>query len=437
MSFIDNPVISSLGNALGMGGLFDEMSGAAASAPDPSPTPKPGVTKPNIPEYKNRPYIPRNEEGTRGVTPGAPGGGNPTMPGPMSQDTLNDPGVSKLLGQYGVTPSQAPPDPNLFIHNPAAFQHHPVLAGMVERGLGGLAYAHEGNNFLQSLIGGVKGMQEYNAASAQQVNSQLMAPFQQADAVADLQHKSDLHNAALDEIKYHEGQLANAKAGQATKAARLAAIPPRPNKSTGEMMTLQGDPDDPDTLQWKPAPELGQDEELANKNAYFQHATAAAQAANRAAGKAEDLTDDQRSTIASHWAEQQSVAKSAGARSVRRIPTTHIGSGSSSGDKPGKLTDVQKSQISALNKEEATINQSISHASDLSKPVYDDNNRPLMSPSARVPYVASKRARLSAIQSQRNQILNTGSPPDQQAPAPPTNQNPFTTPPSNSNPFRH
>lgn len=435
MSFIDNPVISSLGNALGMGGLFAEMGGAGAS-PDPAeaPTPKPGASKPNIPEYRNRPYIPRPENGG-GVTPGVAGGGNPITPGEMSPETLQDPKVQSLLGQYGVHPSQTPPDPNLFIHNPDAWAKHPVLSGLLERGLGGLAYAHEGNNFLQSLTGGVKGMQEYEAARGAQVNSQLMAPLLQAHQVADLQHQSDLHNAALDEIKYHEGQLANQKLTAGSKAARLAAIAPRPNKSTGGMMTLQGDIDDPSTLHWEDAPELGQDEELANKNSYFHNATAAAIAANRAAGKPDNLTDDQRITIANHWTEQQSVAKSAGSRSVVDERSTHPvpHTGRAAADRPGYLSATQKSQLSDLDKQEKEITKQIDLSGQMGPPLIGDSGEVIGSTKDKAAYRTKKQVQLNEVRRQKDVIRGTT---PQQA-APPPNQNPMTVTPPGSNPYRH
>src|ERR1700744_539716 len=140
MAFIDNPIISALGSSLGLSPLFaaaGSPTDSSGETPAPAPTVKPGVTKQNIPPYRNRPYIPRNESGSAGGV--LPGGQIPSAaPGVMDYDTLQSPEVQKLLGQYGVHPTDTPPDPNLFVHNPEAFVKHPVLAGLLEHGLRGI-----------------------------------------------------------------------------------------------------------------------------------------------------------------------------------------------------------------------------------------------------------------------------------------------------------
>src|SRR6202012_4285884 len=112
------------------------------------------------------------------------------------------------------------PDPNLFVYNPEAFVKHPVLAGLLEHGLRGIAYSHPGLNFFQSLVGGVRGIQEGDAASAQQQNNQLEAPFRQASEVASLQHLGDEHQSAIALQGYHKAMSDAAQQNADTRASR-------------------------------------------------------------------------------------------------------------------------------------------------------------------------------------------------------------------------
>jgi hypothetical protein len=421
MAFIDNPTISALGASLGLSPLF-----AAAGSPTPegdsvtTPPVRPGVSKPNQPEYRNRPFIPRNEMGSSGGV--GPGGNQPVAPGVMDQATFQSPEVQKLLGQYGVHPTDTPPDPNLFVHNPEAFVKHPVLSGLLEHGLRGLAYSHPGANFLQSLAGGVRGIQEGDAASAQQENNQLTAPFQQAGMVADLQHKADEHRSADALIGYHTALAANASDKIANQKQRMALAIPRKTTS-GQMETLQPDPDNPDELKWQVDDSLGRDEEMFNKNAYFSHALNAA--ALKHGGDPNQITDEEHATIAQGWNEMQSESKSAGARSVAKIPrtTVHVG-GSGSAGTPGKFTDAQKAALKELDRQEAATTKALSTAQNGS--IAHDDTGTLLVPGStpHKAYLKKLQGQLQTIQSQRNSLVGGSTPSTETQPAAPSG-NPF------------
>lgn len=451
MAFVDNPTIATLVNHLGMGGLFASPSsptgygdpgigGVSDGTPSQNSSGiKPGASKPNIPEYKNRPYIPRNED-TSSSGRGSRPGGNPVAPGVMDQQTLLSPEVQKLLGQYGVHPTDTPPDPNLFVHNPQAFAKHPVLSGLLEHGMRGLAYAHPGDNFFESLIGGVKGIQEGDAASAQQVNNQLTAPFQQAGLVAQLQHMSDEHATAQATVDYHTQLIKNAQDKIAAARDRAAQAKPVRNPTTGQMMVPQPDPDNPDgPLKWKANDDDLGDPELANKNAFFTHAMNAA--AQLHGGDPSQITDEERQAIEDHWLTGQSKAKSAGAIEVRKTPTTsiHIGSGSGRPGAP-KIAPGDAKEYSRLTAEQKQINKNIS--TPVGSYFHDDQGKLIVSGSkAHKAYAEQAQQRLNAIQQRQTEIENSGrSTPSATPQAPPIGTgNPFTqqvTPSTNSNPFR-
>lgn len=194
MAFSDNPLISTLGSAIGLGDTFADASvaagnqAAAAANPTVAPAAVPkGASHPNVPEYKNRPYIPQNES-RGGVRPGGYGAmGLPPEVGMMDPNTLQQPYVQSLLGSYGVDASQVHPNPNVFITNPAAYQKHPIIANAIERGLEGVANFQPGVDTASTISNVARSVLGANAMRAQAVNAQVMAPFQTAQTVGNLQ----------------------------------------------------------------------------------------------------------------------------------------------------------------------------------------------------------------------------------------------------------
>lgn len=200
--FTDNPLIGSFYNALGMQGILPGNAEPAAAAPQQAKMPAPGRSKPNIAPYRNRPYIPRMLDPTaahanRGGV--MPGGEEPMM----SEDMLKSPQMAALLGHFGVS-NQVDVDPNLFIHNPQTWQNHPRIAGALEGALSGLAFTNGGNTIGESISNVARGMMDSQSAHAQHVNAQLMMPFQQAQAVGQLQNmagEQDQRKATMDHLK--------------------------------------------------------------------------------------------------------------------------------------------------------------------------------------------------------------------------------------------
>lgn len=405
MSFIDNPVISALGNELGLGPMF---AAAAAGGAAPPTTPKPAVSKPNVPEYRNRPYIPRNEapSGNGGV---GSGGGNPVLPGAMSADTLQSPQVQSLLGQYGVSAPSTPPDPHLFIHNPEAFQRHPVLAGMLERGLGGLAYAHEGNNFLQSLIGGVKGIQEYDAASAQQVNNQLMAPISQATGIQQLQQRAqqmtDEHARTVSETGYQQGMLDHLRQTEETKQERIMAHQPYTNPKTGQTFTL--DEDEDGNPKWSGDPNFVPDPELEFQHQRFKNA---AQPLIDKYGSLDKVPADELESAYTKLVSGTSMAKKAAEIKIAGIhKDATIGAANVRGGGPGssKMSDQQKRQYTDLDNQDKDIQRLIdSKGMDITKPfVDDDTGKLVVSGSARSDWVKKQQTKQQAIRTKKQALV--------------------------------
>jgi hypothetical protein len=473
MAFIDNPIIASLGAQLGLSGVFNNArtssgsgvipgygdAGVGGVTPGPispqttnpqppqmadnQPPPKPGASKPNVPEYKNRPYIPRNEATGAGATKSS-AGAQPVTPGVMDYNTLQSPEVQKLLGQYGVHPTDTPPDPNLFIHNPEAFVKHPVLAGLLEHGLRGLAYTHPGGDFLQSLAGGVRGIQESNAASAQQQNSQMTAPFQQAGLVAGLQHQSDEHDSSVALQNYHQAMAAANGENAETRRLRLQAVPPRKN-AVGQMETLQEDSDTPGKFVWKVDPDLGQDRQIANRQDFFEHGTNALAALH--GGDPSQITDEERATLQSHWDMAQHAASvhntdsrnQTSSDNNKRTNSTRLGihntpGAGGSGGGGGKISAGDKQELQNLKIEEGNIGKQLKGNGTYT--VGDDGKPIILGTKAHQSLMATKQKRLNDIQARRQAITskyqNGGAP---STPAP--NQNPFTqAPAASSNPFR-
>ena len=209
-SFTDNPLIGAVGNALGLGALFAEGGPAAAGAAGPPPqatraataTP-PRITpdKPLVPENRVaqtresmavRERYPSAKPVTRGSGPGVNGGVGMNMPGVMSPEVLQHPVVQQLLQHYGISPESIQhtidnASPNMFITNQGAYENHPVLSNILERGLEGAAFTKGSNTIGEGISNVAQGVLGANAARADKYNNQLMMPFAQAGQVAGLQ----------------------------------------------------------------------------------------------------------------------------------------------------------------------------------------------------------------------------------------------------------
>ena len=204
-TFTDNALVQSIGNHLGLGGLLGtgdavteaqgggSSTASAAPPPPPNTTLKPGRSNVQTPR-EFRQHAPDKVTGAgRGLSPGgnqSPIGLN--LPGVMSPDVLMHPAVQQLLSHYGVTPESVMQtaqhaSPNLFITNEAAYQKHPVLAGLLERGLEGAAFTKGGSTPGETISNIAQGMLTSQAARADKYNNQLMMPFAQAEQVAQLQ----------------------------------------------------------------------------------------------------------------------------------------------------------------------------------------------------------------------------------------------------------
>jgi len=176
MSFLANPLVASLAGAVGLG---DIVPGGAATSAGMNPSPTPKASAPNQPEYRQaRFYDPRSPQS------GGMGRGSsmPTEPGAMSPDVQNNPTVMDLLNHFGVHPQQQV-DPHLFIHNAQAWANHPVMSGVAEGLLSGLANTKGSDTVWEGLSNATTRDQQI-----QHVNAQLQMPFQQAMTVASLQN---------------------------------------------------------------------------------------------------------------------------------------------------------------------------------------------------------------------------------------------------------
>jgi hypothetical protein len=211
--FLSNPLVGAIGSALGLDPLMAGAGGSNSSINTAPPIPAPvKVTSPKttststlrderLQQSLSRDKGNRNTNSTsgRGSQPGRFG-----LPGMMSPEILNHPAVQQLLSQYGINHDQIQStiqnaNPNLFITDQAAYQKHPVLAGMTERALEGLAFTKGSNTWGEGLSNVAQGMLSANGARVEKYNNQLMAPFNQASQVAGLQ------NVAI-ELKLKEAQ---------------------------------------------------------------------------------------------------------------------------------------------------------------------------------------------------------------------------------------
>jgi hypothetical protein len=432
MAFIDNPTIAALGGALGLSPLFAAASGAGDGSPMSGDTPKPGVTKPNIPVYKERPYVPRNQGSgpSGGVTPG---GSNPTTPGTMDPATLQSPQVAPLLAQYGVTPPTTPPDPNLFIHNPEAFNKHPVISGMLERGLEGLAFSHPGENFLQSLVGGVRGMGEANAARSEQVNAQVNAPLQQAQQIAALQHLGDVHNEAQSTMDYHKGLLAHYTAQDLTKQQRIAAMPPRFGKNGQPYYYKEDEDGNPG---WEADKNWKEDPQTAMTRQFYE--SKKAELVDKY-GSLEQVPPEEIDKAMQDFETHRSLGKGAASMhnaDVRANATTTAaairGTGKG-GNAPGSITPQQRAQLSEYNRQEASDQKIVSGIESGSSPTVKDENGKIVysgSPAAQA-YKQRVQARIAQRRQIKAKILGIPSTTDTPPQAPTFSPgNPFAPKPS-------
>lgn len=220
-SFLENPFVSAVGSAVGLDPL---MAAASSSAPPPQQVPPPQAPptmavmgKPEIPASRltgarERQQVdqryPKGSSATRGSMPGVSGMGM-NMPGVMSPDVLMHPAVQQLLSQYGVSPEQATAaaqgaSPNLFITNPAAYQKHPVLSGLLERGLEGAAFTKGSHTWGEGISNVAQGMLDANGARADKYNNQLMMPFAQASQVAGLQNTNDEQKFKVAQAQHYQ-----------------------------------------------------------------------------------------------------------------------------------------------------------------------------------------------------------------------------------------
>lgn len=393
MAFIDNPVISALGKAIGLGPLFGEAT----------PAIKPAASKPNIPNYRERPYIPRNMGGPSNAGGVQPGGSTPITPGAEDAGAYADPGVQRLMAQFGVHPSDQQPDPNLFIHNPEAFQKHPVAAGLLERGLEGLEFSHPGTNFLQSLVGGVRGMGEANAARAAQVNSQIDAPLVQAQRVAALQHLSDEHNTAVDNIDYHKGLLDVSRQNAQTKEDRLSMVPPRSAGPGRPQKVWDGNG-------WVDDPNFKPDPQASNKNAFFDGALSKLITAH--GGNPDLVTPEERAGIEQQW--QTILSRGRGASAEERTKQTERGKNSRKGgggsNAPGKLDDVKKSQLKDLDHGDKTDEDAIKASSNRGFAIDENGKRLIVGSDGYRGWLSRTNSRKEARQRQRDSIRGGGAP---------------------------
>lgn len=202
--FLSNPFVSAVGSALGLDPLFNGSSDSSQVATPPQPL-KSQVAKPPVADNRVestrdsmavRQHYP-SAQATRGLGPGkgaaVPGMG---LPGVMSPDVLMHPAVQQLLNQYGVSPQQLQEtvqgaSPNLFITNPAAYQKHPVLAGMLERGLEGAAFTKGSRTIGEGISNVAQGMLDANGARAEKYNNQLMMPIAQAAQISGIKTAAD------------------------------------------------------------------------------------------------------------------------------------------------------------------------------------------------------------------------------------------------------
>jgi len=212
--FLENPLVSAIGNAMMASDPNGPVGSVAQQLSTPAPPPKAEVPKPAV--TLNKTESTRDSMDVRQRYPqakapaqqrGSSLGMGANLPGVMSPEVLMHPETQRLLAQYGVSPEQATAaannaSPNMFITNPAAYEKHPVLSTMIERGLEGLAFTNGGRTVGESISNVARGMLDAQAARSEKYNNQLMMPFAQASQVAQLQNNAQEQALKAAQIRF-------------------------------------------------------------------------------------------------------------------------------------------------------------------------------------------------------------------------------------------
>lgn len=411
-SFVNNPLVASLGGALGLGPILGEAADMDGANPGADPqAPKPAASKPNVPMYKTRPYVPPLLHAGGGVRPGV----GTTAPAGATMDpaVLQNPGVQALLGQFGVSTEDTHPDGHLFIHNPEAFQNHPVIAGMLENGLSGLAaYQGTGRDTAETVGNIARSVLGADAMHAAQYNSQVQAPFQAAAQIAGLQKASLDQKNVQSEIDTR-AQLANDKDYYQTQVigAREDAIAAR-----------------------QQAHDAGLDPEIAGKQLYYQNAKAALV---KQYGSEDKIPPAAILKLADNWRSSKDVAHQEAVQTTANARTTAAGISASARaqkiDQHLSTNDPEykslKDQYSRVDKEYSAMQNAPPAASRTI-----DGKQVMKGSTAWRNYLGQIAQRRSTLDSQlKNKINTTGQAMDANGGALPP------TAPSgvNTNPFRH
>jgi hypothetical protein len=197
-SFLTNPLVGAIASAASNAAPNGAVAAITSQLAAPKITPMRSPVQPQRTEEirdsaavrAGARFNTRAPGNTRGTTPGV-GGVGMNLPGVMSPDVLMHPEVQKLLSMYGVSPEDATnaaqtASPNLFVTNPGAYAKHPVLSGLLERGLEGAAFTHGSNTWGEGISNVAQGLLNAQGARADKYNNQLMMPFAQATQVAQL-----------------------------------------------------------------------------------------------------------------------------------------------------------------------------------------------------------------------------------------------------------
>jgi hypothetical protein len=218
-TFLDNPFVQSIGNAMGLAPLMGSSNADAGfggsgdgQMPPPAPPPKPAVAPMKVMKPGSQGTTPREfrqhapeAKSSRGL---GLGGGQPPMgmnlPGVMSPEVLMHPAVQELLGKYGITSDQLQntadnASPNLFMTSPGFNQRHPMLSRGIEGALEGAAFTRGSQTWGEGISNVAQGLLAGHQAQADKYNNQLMMPFAQANQVAQLQNVAN-------EQKFREAQ---------------------------------------------------------------------------------------------------------------------------------------------------------------------------------------------------------------------------------------
>jgi hypothetical protein len=191
-NFLDNPLVGAIAGAMSSAYPEGPVSAVTQQLVNPPVGPKSEVPKPAVApnrvestresmQVRERYPQAKPIAGTRGLGPGV-GGIGMNLPGVMSPETLMHPETQALLSQYGVSPEQATEaaqtaNPNLFIQNPQAFQKHPVLAGLVERGLEGAAFTQGSRTWGEGISNVAQGLLNAQGARADKYKQSVNDAF--------------------------------------------------------------------------------------------------------------------------------------------------------------------------------------------------------------------------------------------------------------------